>query len=317
MSTPNRIDVHQHVLPPRYVEWLRRKGITAAGGRELPEWSAASAVSMMDEIGTATAILSVSAPGTGPAADEVEAARIAQEVNDFSAELVKDQPGRFGFFATLPMPHIDRSVTEATRAFDDLGADGIILLTNANGSYLGQPDQEELFAELDRRGAVVFIHPDELPGPSIPGITPFATDFLLDTTRAAYLLVRNEVRRRYPHIKFILSHAGGFVPYAAHRLALGIVADTGRSPLDSLEDFSTFYFDTALSGTPAALPSLLAFAKPGHVVFGSDWPFAPPSAVQYFTAGLDDYSGITNHAAIDRDNAAALFSRLASRLSSV
>jgi predicted TIM-barrel fold metal-dependent hydrolase len=313
MIHANRIDVHQHVLPPGYTDWLRSKGIADAGGRALPKWTGAATVAMMDDIGTATGILSVPAPGTGPAADADEAVRIACEVNDFGAELVKDQPSRFGYFATVPLPHIDHAAAEAVRALDDLAADGIILLANINGIYLGQPEHEELFAELDRRSAVVFIHPAELPGPAIPGVLPFAVDFLLDTSRAAYLLVRNEVRRRFPHIKFILSHAGGFVPYAAHRMAVGLIDDTGRSPTDSLEDFSGFYFDTALSGTAAALPSLLAFAKPGHVLFGSDWPFAPRSAVQYFTAGLDAYPGIADHAAINRDNAAALFPRLATQ----
>lgn len=312
MATPDRIDVHQHLLSPSYVAWLQSKGIANAGGRDLPQWTAESALAMMDEIGTATAVLSVSTPGTGPAANEAEAVGIASQVNDFSAELVKDQPRRFGFFATLPMPYIGQAVAEAARALDDLGADGIVLLANTNGTYLGQPEQEELFAELDRRAAVVFIHPAELPGPSVPGIAPFAADFLLDTTRAAYLLVRNGIRRRYPNITFILSHAGGFVPYAAHRMAVAMVGENAHNPMDSLEDFSTFYFDTALSGSAAALPSLLAFAKPGHVLFGSDWPFAPPPAVQYFTAGLDAYAGITDHADINRDNATALFPRLAS-----
>jgi 6-methylsalicylate decarboxylase len=311
VSSPRRIDVHQHVLPPGYVAWLDGKGIAAAGGRELPEWSAESALALMDDIGTATAILSVSTPGTGPAADVAEAVRMAKEVNDFSAELVEGHPERFGFFATLPMPFVGEAVTEAVRALDDLGADGVVLLANTNGTYVGQPDQEELFAELNRRAAVVFIHPADLPGPSVEGIAPFAADFLLDTTRAAYLLVRNQIRRRYPDIKFILSHAGGFVPYASHRMAVAIFGESGLNPMDCLEDFSTFYFDTALSGSPAALPSLLAFAKPGHVLFGSDWPFAPPPAVQYFTAGLDGYAGIADHAPIDRDNALALFPRLA------
>jgi predicted TIM-barrel fold metal-dependent hydrolase len=144
----------------------------------------------------------------------------------------------------------------------------------------------------------------------VPGIAPFAVDFLLDTTRAAYLLVRNGIRTRYPNIRFILSHAGGFVPYAAHRMALAITLDTGRSPLDSLDDFAGFYFDTALSSSPAALPSLLAFARPGHVIYGSDWPFAPVAAGQYFAAGLE--AGV-DHAtldAINRTNALALFPRL-------
>jgi predicted TIM-barrel fold metal-dependent hydrolase len=311
MAHPNRIDVHQHLLPPRYVQWLRSHGIGDAGGRDLPDWSAVDALALMDDIGTATAILSVSTPGTGPAPDAPEAVRVAREVNDYSAELTKDKPGRFGFFATVPLPHIDDAVAEASRALDDLGADGVVLLANTNGTYLGQPEHDDLFAALDQRSAVVFIHPAELPGPSVPGIPPFAADFLLDTTRAAYLLVRNDVVRRYPNIKFILSHAGGFVPYASHRMAAAMIGDSGRSPLDTLEDFSNFYFDTALSGSAAALPSLLAFAKPRHVLFGSDWPFAPPPAVQYFTAGLDGYPGITDHAAINRDNATALFPRLA------
>ena len=103
-------------------------------------------------------------------------------------------------------------------------------------------------AALDARSAVAFIHPAELPGPAVDGVPPFAADFLLDTTRAAYLLVRNGIRSRYPNIRFILSHAGGFVPYASHRMAVAITADTGRSWADTLDDFASFYFDTALSG---------------------------------------------------------------------
>jgi predicted TIM-barrel fold metal-dependent hydrolase len=185
------------------------------------------------------------------------------------------QSDRFGFFATIPMPHLDESVTETVRALDDLKADGVVLLANNAGTYLGEDGQDELFATLDERAAVVFIHPADLPGPTVAGVAPFAVDFLLDTTRAAFLLVRNGLRRRYPNIRFILSHAGGFVPYASHRMALAIMADTGASPADSLDDFSSIYFDTALSSSAAALPTLLSFAKPGHITFGSDWPFAP------------------------------------------
>jgi predicted TIM-barrel fold metal-dependent hydrolase len=146
----------------------------------------------------------------------------------------------------------------------------------------------------------------------VPGVVPFATDFLLDTTRAAYLLVRNNIRRDYPNIRFILSHAGGFVPYASHRMAMGIFSDTGRSPVESLDEFASFYFDTALSSTAAALPTLLAFAKPGHITFGSDLPFAPLEASQYFAAGLDTYPALdaVAHESINRTNALALFPRL-------
>jgi hypothetical protein len=90
------------------------------------------------------------------------------------------------------------------------------------------------------------------------------------------------------------------------------MSDTGRSLTDSLDDFAGFYFDTALSSTAVALPSLLAFAKPGHVTFGSDWPFAPVAAGKLFAAGLETYPGLDPdaRAAIERTNALALFPRL-------
>jgi 6-methylsalicylate decarboxylase len=212
----------------------------------------------------------------------------------------------------VPMPHVDLAVAEAVRALDDLQADGVVLLANNAGTYLGEDGQDALFAVLNDRSAVVFIHPAELPGPTVPGVPPFAADFLLDTTRAAYLLVRNGIRTRYPKIRFILSHAGGFVPYASHRMAIAITADTGRSWADVLDEFAGFYFDTALSSSAAALPTLLAFAKPGHITFGSDFPFAPTAAGKLFAAGLETYPGLdaATRGAIERTNALALFPRL-------
>ena len=150
----------------------------------------------------------------------------------------------FGFFATIPTPHIPESVAETARALDHLRADGVVLLANSAGTYLGQPGQDALFAALNERSAVVFIHPADLPGPVVEGVAPFATDFLLDTTRAAYLLVRNGIRRKYPNIKFILGHAGGFVPYASHRMAVAIMADTGRSPADATRHRRVYHLQT-------------------------------------------------------------------------
>lgn len=79
------------------------------------------------------------------------------------------------------------------RAFGALGADGVILLANYDGTYLGDPVYDPLLSELDRRGAVVFVHPTAPPGPGVPGVPPFTADFLLDTTRAALNLVRTEL----------------------------------------------------------------------------------------------------------------------------
>lgn len=307
-----RIDTHHHAIPPFYREVLARTGRLDAGGRQLPEWSPEASLSTMAELDVGTAILSVSTPGTAIVSSPADAAKLARDLNDYLAELVAAQPDRFGFFATVPTPHLAESVDEVARALDDLRADGVVLLANSAGTYLGADGQDDLFAALDDRSAVVFIHPGELPGPPVEGIVPFAADFLLDTTRAAYLLVRNGICRAYPNIKFVLSHAGGFVPYASHRMAVSITGDTGRGLTDSLDDFASFYFDTALSSSAAALPSLLAFAKPGHVTFGSDWPYAPTAAGKLFAAGLEAYPGLDarGRAAIECDNALALFPRL-------
>ena len=307
-----RIDTHHHLIPPDYRKALQKAGIDDAGGRALPEWGPEASLQTMADLDVSTGILSLSTPGTSFLPGAADAAALARDLNDYTAGLVAAHPDRFGFFATIPMPHLQQSVAEVVRSLDELNADGVVLLANNAGIYLGQDGQDELFAALDARSAVVFIHPADLPGPVVPGVLPFAADFLLDTTRAAYLLVRNGIRRNYPNIRFILSHAGGFVPYASYRMAVAIMGDTGRSAADSLDDFASFYFDTALSSSAAALPTLLAFAKPGHITFGSDWPFAPIAAGKLFAAGLESYGGLNEQTrtAIERTNALALFPRL-------
>ncbi|MFD1658912.1 amidohydrolase family protein [Streptomyces caeni] len=307
----SRIDVHQHLLPPVYTRWLRSKGIDAPGGRQLPQWSPQHAIALMDTYAIGTATLSLSTPGTW-LGDGAEAAEMARQVNEFGAELVKDRPDRFGYFATVPLPDLDAAVHAATHALDELAADGVVLLANTDGIYLGHPGHDPLLAELDRRAAVVFVHPSELPAPPVPGLPPFAADFLLDTTRAAANLVLHGIPRRYPNLKIILSHAGGFLPYAAHRITAALVAETGRGYEEILEDLRGFWFDTALSGSPTALPSLLAFARAERVLFGTDWPFAPELAVAHFTGEYDRYPALdaAGRHAIDRGNALPLFPRL-------
>jgi 6-methylsalicylate decarboxylase len=307
-----RIDTHHHLIPSDYRKALQKAGLSEAGGRTLPDWSPEASLQTMAELGIGTAILSVSTPGTAFLPNPTDAVALAHDLNDYTAGLAAAQPDRFGFFATVPLPNIDDSIAEIVRSLDELGADGVVLLANNAGTYLGEQGQDALFAALNDRSAVVFIHPAELPAPSVPGVPPFAADFLLDTTRAAYLLVRNGIRTRYPNIRFILSHAGGFVPYASYRMAVAITADTGRSWADVLDDFASFYFDTALSSSAAALPTLLAFAKPGHITFGSDWPFAPVAAGKLFAAGLETYPAIEagTRAGIERTNALTLFPRL-------
>ncbi len=306
----NRIDVHQHLLPPEFVAALDKHGMSAWAPFS---WSAEGAIAMMDEQQIATGILSLSTPGPN-LGDDAEGRVLTKQVNERLADLVKAKPDRFGMFASVPLPDIDGSLEAIRHAYDDLGTDGVVLLTNTRGMYLGDPAFEPVMAELNRRKAVILIHPGPLPGPPIKGIHPSLADFCLDTTRAAISLVSNGVPRRYPQLRMILAHAGGFVPYAAYRISsLSNVINPNVDAQAMLEDLSSFYFDTALSGSPTVLPSLLPFAKPGHVLYGSDWPYSPNKTVGFFTGNLDAYKGLDSagHAALNRKNGEALFPRLA------
>ncbi|MFF8784376.1 amidohydrolase family protein [Streptomyces sp. NPDC015125] len=318
MTTRGRIDTHHHITPPDYRDWLLSRG-ESAGGLPVPPWSAGSDLAFMDSQEIATAVLSVSTPGTH-LGDDAEARHWARKVNDYAAETVKARPDRFGFFATLPLPDVDGALDEAARALDELGADGVILLANHRGTYLGDPAFEPLMAELGRRGTTVFVHPAALPGPTTPGIPPFAADFLLDTVRAAMNLTLSGTTTRHPDIVFLLSHGGGFLPYAAHRISLTLEIHqqvTGAHPVMDREtllaQLRRFFFDTALSANPDTLPNLLAFADPARITFGSDYPHATAEGAAYVTGQLDAHPlDIARRTAVDRGNAEVLFPRLAS-----
>lgn len=302
-----RIDTHHHIVPPVYRQWLLDQGLDA-GGRAIPEWSASGSLELMERNGTATAILSVSTPGVHLGDDEV-ARRLARAVNTFAAEVVASAPDRFGFYATLTLPDLEGAIAEARFALDELHADGVVLLSNVRGTYLGDPAWDPLMAELNRRGTVLFEHPSAPPGPTIPGIPAYAADFLLDTARSAINLARQGCLERYPDLRIVLSHGGGFLPYAAERIA-GHCASDGTIQ-SGMELLRRFHYDTALCG-PSALPSLLAFADPQRITFGSDWPFAPADATVPLAAALDAFpmeAAVRQQLA--RGNAECLFPRLA------
>lgn len=305
--TLGRIDTHQHVLPPAYRADLDAHNLTA-GGWPTPAWDVESAFSLADELGIATSILSVSAPGAHWG-DDAEARVRARRANEDVAELVKDRPDRFGLFATLTLPDVDGAVAEAAYALDELGADGVVLLSNQRGAYLGDRSLDPLWAELAARSAVVFIHPTAPPMEMLPGLPSPLLDYPFDTTRTALHMVANGVLRRHPDLRVILSHAGGFLPYAGYRFPYASAFHDITSE-EILEDLRKFYFDTALSSSPSAIPSLLAFADPARITFGSDFPFAPDP--ERWTANLDG-AGLADDVlhAINRGNAETLFPRLA------
>jgi predicted TIM-barrel fold metal-dependent hydrolase len=308
MTEPTRIDTHHHIVPPAYRAWLQGRGVTA-GGLPIPEWSLDGALDLMDAAGVRAAVMSVSTPGVH-LGDDAEARDKAREVNEYAAGVVRKHPQRFGFFATLTLPDLQGAIAEAAHALDVLKADGVVLLTNVNGVYFGDASLEPLMAALNERRAVVFIHPSHLPAEPVPGIPPFAADFLLDTTRAAINYAKSGALERHPDLKIILSHAGGFLPYAAERVAR-VCSPDGQNA-GGIARLRKFWFDTALSSSPYALPSLLAFADPGRITFGSDWPYAPKARSLHFAGMLDAFDlqpGLRRQ--IDCENAQTLFPRFA------
>ena len=311
MVSSARIDVHQHVVPPFWAEELPSHGGDPSGWHS-PDWSPDAALRFMDEQQIATSILSLTAPSVrgweGRARREM-----ARRVNEYTADLGTRQPSRFGNFATVPLPDVEGAVAEAEYALGELGADGIILMTNYDSVYLGDPMYAPLWDALNRRSAVVFIHPAAPAIKVVEGLPGPIVDYPFDTTRTAVHMVLNGVIDRYANAKIILSHAGGFLPYASHRFAELVSALNENGPTSErlLEKFRRFYFDTALSTGPAALPSLMAFAAPDHVLYGTDFPYAPVSVGASFTAKLDADPDLsqTQRVSINDAGAKKLFAR--------
>ncbi|MDQ0837031.1 amidohydrolase family protein [Sphingomonas faeni] len=311
MTHASRIDVHQHIVPPFWAKALPAHGGDPSG-TVAPDWSPETAIAFMDSQQIATGILSLTAPGVvqWPTTERREMAR---RVNEYTANVVSVRPGRFGNFATLPLPDVEGALLELDYALDTLHADGVILLANVGGQYLGDPAFEPLWAELDRRHALVFIHPGQPPLQTIHGVAGPLVDYPFDTTRAAVQLVLNGVVDRYPNVSIILAHAGGFLPYASHRFAE--LAQVFRPELDDptalLKGLQSFYFDTALSSGDAVFPTLKAFAG-DRILFGSDFPYAPAHVASCFTDKLDAYAGFTpaQRSMINRGKALELLPRL-------
>ncbi len=323
------IDVHLHAIPQRYRAALHKiPGLAIRA----PEWTPELALAMMDRHGIGGGVLSLSAPGVS-FADRAEAAELARALNDDAAEVVARHP-RLGSFATLPLPDVEASCTEAARALDVLELDGVGVLTGYGGQYLGNPVYDPLLAVLDERGAVVLIHPAVHPSMSHVAlrVPNFMLEYPFDTTRAAVNIIFSDVLDRFPRIRFILSHGGGTLPYLSWRIA-GVamrqlsqpppherwLRDIYPTPLTERHELVStefmgelmrrFYYDIALTADPAGLGTLLGFADQDRILFGSDWPYAYDVVVDDQVASLDLLAPGAARTRITRTNAAALFPR--------
>jgi predicted TIM-barrel fold metal-dependent hydrolase len=313
--TPHRIDVHHHILPPDYVAAVgdARIGPLILAGRT-PQWSPAQSVEAMDRNGIATAVTSISAPGLW-FGDPRATRDLARHCNEYAAGIKRDHPGRFGMFACLPLPDVDASLKEIEYSLDVLRADGIGLLTSYGNQYPGDPAFAPVFDELDRRKAVVYFHPTAAPCSQCLGEIPAATlEFPFDTTRAITSLLYSGTFARCRNIRYIFSHAGGAVPFLAERIARLAVKPEYKKmvPEGVMAELQRLYYDTALSANQFAFRSLLELVPPTHVLFGSDYPFAPEATMTATVRGLSGL-GLSAEAlgAIERGNALALLPRLA------
>ena len=310
----HRIDVHHHILPPNYVRLVgdERIGPLLVAGKT-PVWTPQHSIEAMDRNGIEKSITSISAPGLW-LGDAESTRRLTRECNDYAAKMRQDRPGRFGLFASLPLPDVEGSLREISYALDELKADGIGLLTNYDGKYPGDAAFAPVFEELNRRKAVVYFHPTEAPCCAAHGVgVPAATlDFPFDTTKAITSMLFAGTFARCRDVRFIFSHAGGTVPFLAERIArLQVRPEFKASVPDGVMfELKRLFFDTALSANELAFSALLKLVAPEQVLFGSDYPFAPETTMTATVKGLAELGPPADvlHA-IERTNALRLFAR--------
>jgi predicted TIM-barrel fold metal-dependent hydrolase len=306
-----RIDVHNHMLPPFYqkIRKAEAPGMSNSRTSAMRDWTPALAVEAMDKNGIATAMTSLAVGGVsfnGPGARS-----LARDANEYGARMVSDYPGRFGLFAALPLPDQDASLQELAYAFDTLRADGIALLTDYGEKWPGDVVYVPVFEELNRRKAVVFVHPT---APTcctslVPGIAPSLTEYLFDTTRAITSFLVNGTFTRFPDVRFIFCHSGGTAPVLANRINTLLPKEISEKMPDGvLGEFRKLYFDVANATSPSPLAALTNLVPWSQILFGSDFPFV---MIETTTAPLEQ-AGLSagETQAINRDNAERLFPRL-------
>lgn len=308
----HRIDIHHHLLPPKYVAELPK---LVKGESPPTNWTPARSLDDMDKNGIAMSMLSLMQPGVW-FGDVALGRRITRESNDYAANVVRDHPTRFGIFATLPLPDTEGSLKEIAYALDTLKADGFGLMTSYAGKYLGDPSFWPVLEELNRRKAVVYNHPlsaDCCRNPIPQYMVNSAIEYATDTSRTIASLLFSGAAARFPDIKWIHSHGGGTMPMLWQRYIRQEATLKNKQeivPNGVLHEIKRFYYDTAQANSPGALAALLKLVSTSQVMFGTDYPYRPGAEV---VEGLDNYGfSAAELRAIDRDNALRLMPRLKS-----
>jgi len=320
-----RIDLHHHFFPPMSDADTAAASAAIAGqsGWRIPQgnlpWSPEVSIAAMDRLGIDKAVLSSPLGGAAADADNRRAIRL---LNETAHAAVQKYPDRFAFFAAVPVPFdAAAAIDELAYCIDELGAVGVALVSSYgvadDARYLGADAFDPLWAELDRRHAVVFVHGAQTPN-SNRWPNPFLplpiSEVPNETYKAAADLVTTGKKRALRNVRIVLSHLGGSTPFLASRVAgLSRYLGTSLSEDELIEDFRSFYYETANSGFETNLLTVESFTAQDHLLFGTDFPAVPVETASWYTNNVDRYyaSRPTRHAAVVRDNALALIPSLA------
>ena len=321
MKFQRKIDFQAHYLPPSYYDFLAEEGLFCPDGFPTPQWDEAWQQEMMGELGIAYALLSVSSPSLWTK-DPARTRTLARKVNDEGAEIVSRAPGNLGFLATLPLPEVSAAIDEARRCLDTLHAGGVGLMTNYGGVYLGDRSLDPILAELNGRGALAVLHPTK-PAVTVPNVNQEipvpAFEYFVETTRTFLNLVQNDTFARYPDIRWVIPHAGAFLPILADRFesfALMLrFADPDRR-VDILADMAHVYYDLAGFSEPKQLAMLLRNVDETHLLYGSDTPYTDISACVGQAKALEETPKLTERqkALLFTENALTLLPDLKERM---
>ena len=301
------IDVHHHVIPPIF---LRSQ---PSFPQVMFDWQPEHSIESMDRNGIAVAISSLNAPGI-TTADPAQARPLARACNEFQAQLGRDFPGRFAMFASIGPLDIDGALAEIAYALDVLGALGIGLMTSYGKAYLAAERFAPLLDELNRRAAVVFVHPGlpDIGEDFDPPISRVPLEMPFDTARALLGMIQSGTFARYPRIRFIFNHGGGGLPVLHQRLDLSMQATAElreRYPGGVMAQLRNVYFDTINAINPANFAMLRQLTAIDKLLFGTDFPGHPAEANVEPLNALPVTAG--ERQAIARDNALMLFPSLA------
>lgn len=303
-----RIDIHHHFAPPAWVLEVRGRPLLQTANTT---WTPEKSIEDLDRAGSAAAVISITNPGLW-FGDNQTTNRIARACNEYGARLVQQYPTRFGLFAAMPLPDVDATLKEIAYAYDVLKVDGVGLFTSYGDTWLGNAAFRPVMEELNRRKAVVHVHPTaanccrNLDYGTAPGSIEYGTD----TTRAIVGVTFSGDTTRYPDIRFIWSHGGGSAPFLAGRIDGGSANAKARMPAGFLAEAKKFFYDTAGAANRGAIASLLELVGTSHVLFGTDFPPGGTNlAVARAVAALGFFND-NDLRAIERDNAVRLLPRL-------